>query len=283
MSEYGQWHKENLPIGKPMLGLGKEMLYGSNKQYFWYNGSDLRVLVDTNQGGSIGDLRPYIGKFEMTTGPDSKFMEIASYPYIIHSIYRTGTVTHSADGARTTLYVSDGNEKFDLCYFRTKVSGVERKEDFIKLKLNPITINFKNGNKAKIETSYEFLGDGKINIIREIDTDCENLSIQEYCKGCYGFTEYAENLNGIELIANDEKISFSYGGKSKNVPNCNKATAKIDQINVSINLEAIENNAKSAEIAEGHLFEPYYTLKLNYNMKKGKGVIKSCLNMMPIK
>ena len=79
VSEFGEFYKKNVPINKPSLAVGKDILYGSGKQYFWYQSPDFRILFDIHQGGSIGDLRPYAGEFESHTGPMSKMREINTY------------------------------------------------------------------------------------------------------------------------------------------------------------------------------------------------------------
>jgi len=62
MSEFGDWYKTNVPIDHTEVSLAKEILYGSGKHYFWYMNPQMRVLFDLSQGGSIGDLRPYMAE-----------------------------------------------------------------------------------------------------------------------------------------------------------------------------------------------------------------------------
>jgi hypothetical protein len=68
MSEFAAWYRQHVPIGRPQVALAKDVLYGSGKHYFWYVDPYFRVTVDAAQGGSIGDLRPYVGQFACVTG-----------------------------------------------------------------------------------------------------------------------------------------------------------------------------------------------------------------------
>lgn len=285
MGEFGEWYRENIPMGKPAVALGKEMLYGSGKHYFWISSPSYRVLVDINQGGSIGDLRPYAGHFESFSGPDSPRREIASYPYIIQSHLRTGTVNHYSDGTRTTLYVSNGEETKDLCYIPSKAEKIQRSGNTVTLTLAPVEVGFKNGLKAKIGTVYEFDSEGKIIIRRsliDVSDNSAELEIQEYFKGCYGFTEYAEDMHGIILsVDNDNSrfIAFEYTSRSIKADNGQKASAAIPQVNTLVSLESVSSEAQSSEVAEGHLFNPYYTLKLNYILSQKTTEVATCLKI----
>lgn len=58
MTLFGRWYRDHRSCAESQVFLAKEMLYGSGKHYVWYLDPDMRVLIDTAQGGSIGDLRP---------------------------------------------------------------------------------------------------------------------------------------------------------------------------------------------------------------------------------
>lgn len=286
MKEFGDWFRDNIPIGKPNVALGKEILFGSGKHYFWYIDPYFRVLIDSNQGGSIGDIRPYAGRFAAHSGPDSPMREIASYPYIIQSQLRSGAQHHSADdGARTTLFVLNGEEKLDLCYCSTKVAAVERGDEVTKVRLTPASLLFKNGLQVEIETIYEFYPNGIIMIRRKLvrtSDQAAKIGIQEYFKGCYGFTEYAEDLHGIilEVEGDDHKeLVYDYNSEWIQVPNGTKASASIPPIQTYISLEPAEGTALSAEAAEGHLFNPYYSLKLHYELSENRKEAVTCLTI----
>ena len=202
MGEFSNWYKENMSIGKSQVALAKDILYDSKKQYFWYIDPYMRVTLDANQAGSICDLRPYAGQLACTTGPDSKDKCYGSYPYVIHSQYRSGAAHHFEDGARTTLKVIYGEEKLDLCTCRTYIKSVDSNEEGTHVKFSPAKLTFSNGLTCSLETVYHFKGKGNILLERrllELSDPTAVIRIQEYVKGCYGITEYPENMEEIKL------------------------------------------------------------------------------------
>jgi hypothetical protein len=284
MSEFGEWYKKNIPIGKPEVYLAKELLYGSGKHYFWYIDPYIRVLIDTNLGGSIGDLRPYAAQLERSTGADSPYLMYGSHPYIIHSQYRSGISHHYADGARATLMVSYGQETIDIGTCRTKCASVSRDDEGTHVTLTPAEINFKSGLSLSIVTTYHFLKNGKIIIDREIadisDANAE-IEITEYFKGCYGVTEYPEDMRGIILSANgdtEESIVYEYRNRKIKVANAKSVSAIIPQIQTEVVMEPGNEPCISGRAIEGYLFNPYFTLELKYKTKKGKKV-GTCLQI----
>lgn len=276
MGEFADWYKENIPIGKPEVYLAKEMLYGSQKHYFWYIDPHMRVLVDTSQGGSIGDLRPYAAGLERFTGPDSPQLMYGSYPYIIHSQYRTGISHHHADGSRTTLLVSYKGEVKDLGNCRTKVECITRDEEGTHVTLTPSELIFQEGLEAAITTTYHFIGEGKIVIERElthISDIAARLEVIEYFKGCYGITEYPEDMHGILLSAKGKMeksrvYQYEYGKLS--VDDALSVSAQIPQVQTEIRLEAVGVPCVMGTITEGYLFNPYFTLEMKSTLKEGE-------------
>jgi hypothetical protein len=282
MSEFAVWFRKNIPLGQPVVNFAKEILYGSGKHYFWYLDPDFRVVIDANLAGSIGDLRPYIAQVAGFTGPDSPSLAIGSYPYIIHSQYRTGLSHHAFDGARTTLFVCHGDEIIDLASHRTKVTEIHRDSNGTNIKLAPIKLYFCDGLSVTIETSYDFPGNGHININRRIidisDRSAE-LKIIEYFKGCYGTTEYPEDMHEIQLMvrgAQDKQINFTYRDQEIHTTEASSVFAVIPQINTVVRLEAAGEKAEIGYAEEGHLFNPYYTLKMQYPVQIGQE-IHTCL------
>lgn len=275
-SEFGEYYKKNIPIEKPTVALAKEMLYGSGKHYFWICSPAVRALVDCNQGGSIGDLRPFIGEFEAFTGVDSPMKEINTYPYLIQSQIRTGTKTHFADGSRTTLFVKCGAEEIDCCFVQTKTEKIERVGNNVTLTLTPMEIKFKNGEYARIQTLYEFSNNGEIKIKRKILEKSTLIELREYFKGCYGFTEYPEDLSDITLFADDEILKFSYNAHSIEKKDCKKAGAVIPGANVTAEYISDKNIKANAKISDGYLFNPYYTFELKYKIVEEKECV-TCL------
>ncbi len=279
MSEYGDYYRKNVPIGIQTAAVAKDILYGSGKHFFWLMSNGYRVLVDAFQGGSIGDLRPYAGKYEAFTGIDAKRPLMNSYPYIIQSQMRTGVRTHYGDGSRTTLLVKHGDETLDMCFYPTKVLDVKRDENSTTLTLTPVTMKFKDGYEIKIQTVYNFKTDDieiERHILEKFEGECE---VCEYFNGCYGFTEYPEEMRGITFGVDDVSENYLYKKRTVSVDGGKCAYAEIPQITTRVELCA--DDADVAQACEGELFIPYYTLKL-YRKINGTEVIKSWLKMKKI-
>ena len=279
MNEYCKYYRRTVPIGSQTAAVAKDIIYDSGKHYFWLMSNGYRVLVDAFQGGSIGDLRPYAGKYEAFTGLDAEKPLINSYPFIIQSQLRSGVKHHYGDGSRTTLLVTHGGETLDMCFYPTKVSDVKRTEKTTIVKLTPVTMKFKDGYEIKIQTVYDF-GENDIGIERHIleksEGECE---LCEYLKGSYGFTEYPEEMRGITLGVDDKSEKYLYKKQSVRVENGKCTYAEIPQITTRVELCAEESDW--AEADDGELFIPYYTLKLNKKINE-TGVMKSWLKLKKI-
>jgi len=284
MSEFARWYRANRPIGTPEVYWAKEMLYGSGKHYFWYIDPEVRVLVDPTQGGSIGDLRPYAARLPGFTGPDSPTLAIGSYPYLIQSQHRTGLPNHFADGARTTLEVRCGEDTVDLCTCPTVVDSVDQSEDGYSVRLRAAEISFSSGITAEIVTTYSFPGDGRILMRRELQSVSDpsvELQLREYIKGCWGYTEYPEDMHGIVLSVRGEKtesLSYEYRSRALSLKSANSATVRLPRINSELTFESLDGPVELGEAIEGHLFSPYYTLSLTRSMKNG-GSWNTCLSV----
>ena len=283
-SEFAEEYKRTFPIGKQTVGIGKDILMDSGKQYYWVFDTNYRALVDAFQGGSIGDLRPYAGKYDAITGPEAANgrYHMNSYPYLIHSQYRSGYKNHYEDGARTTLKLTHAGETLDLCAYNTRIEGFERTETSSTMWLAPVDIVFDDGLKFKLQTVYKFLPDGKIEIIRKIfDSNDASASVelQEYVKACYGFTEYAEDMKNIELKKKKKKVlDYTYNNTNIVTENGKEVAAVIPQITTEFKLGTDEKTV-STEVSDGHLFSPYYVMKLNYNVTTENKEVASWLQI----
>lgn len=285
MSEYGEWFTANVKPGGSQVHLAKEILYGSKKQIFWYIDPHLRATVDINLGGSIGDLRPYIGKLPRSTGADSPHLVYGSYPYCIHSQYRTGISHHFCDGSRTTLLIGCNGETIDCARYRCAVAAVRLDQHSTELQLMPLSIHFASGETVELQTLYRFVNDGTIEIIRRVaqapGSPPQLLTLTEYVKGCWGSTEYPEDMHGIRLgLETDplQTLDWQYEGRTLAAPDVKATWARIPQLNSQLSLQSLEGAAKGGQATEGILFNPYYTLKLDYTIKE-TGVCRSCLKI----
>ncbi len=283
IEEFADYYRKNVPVGHTEVAVAKDILYGSGKHYFWLCNPDYRVLIDTFQGGSIGDLRPYIGKYESFTGVDSPSLTMNSYPYVIQSQYRTGTKNHCFDGSRTTLFVKHGGETLDMCFYPTKVEDVKRSNEESSLTLTPVTMKFKDGLEVKLQTVYVFKKGGDIEIKRRILDASDKkavIELQEYVKACYGFTEYPENMKGIELAIDGRAVhTYDYSNKTFTGCGADEVSAKIPAINTELALTAVSDEPDTVEVSDGHLFTPFYVMKLNYIASTNEKEITSCLKV----
>ena len=282
MTEFAEWYLANKPIGTTEVAVAKDILYDSGKHYFWVCNPDYRVLVDTFQGGSIGDLRPYIGKYASYTGPHSPSLAMNSYPYVIQSQYRTGVKTHSSDGSRTTLFVRHANEQLDLCYYHSKVADVARDGNNTTLTLKPVTLTFKDGLTLTIETVYRFTAGGNIEMTRRIlniSEPVDDLVFEEYVKGCYGFTEYPENMKDIDLCLDGDKVcDYCFSFSKYTSDTASEASAIIPNISTEIALHSVTRRPDSVTVEDGTLFSPYYVLRNTYKLNDEKE-IPTCLQL----
>ena len=288
LSEFGAWYRKNVPLEKPQVALAKEILYGSGKHYFWYVDPSCRVLIDTAQGGSIGDLRPYAAKYPCSTGPHTQQLIYGSYPYLIHSQYRTGYIDHYADGSRTTLLVQHGQQQLDLCAYPTRCAKIERDAQGTHLHLSPVTLKFRDGFQVTIETRYHFPGGGVIGVERlltNMSDPAGTVTLDEYIKACYGITEYPQDMRGIELsIAgnNRQTLTYRYAGRNLQSPQTTSLRATIPAIQTELRLETAAIPAETGIASEGYLFNPYFTFQLRQTLRQGQTMTsRICLAQTP--
>ena len=72
LSEFADLYREDRPYTRPECTLWKDILYGSQRQHFWYVDPWMRFCLDMNQGGAMIDLRPYAAKLVRPCGVGTK-------------------------------------------------------------------------------------------------------------------------------------------------------------------------------------------------------------------
>ena len=95
MAEFADWFRANRGYEQPECALWKDILYGSQKQHFWYCDPYMRCCLDMNQGGAMIDLRPYAARLYRPCGIGTKNVQDVSYPFLIQANYRAGFFSHS--------------------------------------------------------------------------------------------------------------------------------------------------------------------------------------------
>ena len=287
MSEFADYYREKKHYTEPECALWRDILYGSEKQVFWYCDPYMRACVNMDQGGAIVDLRPYAAKLKWEVGIGTKHVQDASYPFLIQEKYRAGYFTHYAgEGTVRSAKVCYNGEEVDLCLCRTKAHFSEEKDAAGKvtriLTLDPVDIEFE-GLTVKLQTKEYFEeGSGAIRIERnilEMSDPTAKVEINEYMVACYGTTEYPEDMTGITLTAKGnttETITYEYKCREASVAGAKEVSAVIPAIETKVSLTT-ENDAEGY-IREGYAFSPMFTLGYKKTVSD-KEVFSTWLNL----
>ena len=287
MSEFADYYREKKHYTEPECALWRDILYGSEKQVFWYCDPYMRACVNMDQGGAIVDLRPYAAKLKWEVGIGTKHVQDASYPFLIQEKYRAGYFTHYAgEGTVRSAKVCYNGEEVDLCLCRTKAHFSEEKDAAGKvtriLTLDPVDIEFE-GLTVKLQTKEYFEeGSGAIRIERnilEMSDPTAKVEINEYMVACYGTTEYPEDMTGITLTAKGnttETITYEYKCREASVAGAKEVSAVIPAIETKVSLTT-EDDAEGY-IREGYAFSPMFTLGYKKTVSD-KEVFSTWLNL----
>ena len=271
MSEFADFYRECHPDYKRgECALWKDILYGSDKEYFWYADPALRTCLDFNQGGAMIDLRPYVARIPQKTGIGTENVYDASYPYLIQINYRAGFFTHYAGaGTIKSCKVSYHGQTADLCLCRT-MATYKKIDGGVKLIADPVTVTL-DGTDIKIRSTFTFEeGSGKVITKREILNNLpDEVTIEEYFTGAFGTTEYQADMTKITLSVGNEKMKFAYLGR-KIVKSADKKS-QIARVKIPNVHTTVEMGGKVDEYAveEGIAFSPVYHLSLKKSLKKG--------------
>lgn len=283
MAEFADFYRANKTYSQPECALWRDILYGSEKQLFWYADPYMRTCVDMNQGGALVDLRPYAAKIDWPVGIGTRHVQDASYPFLIQEKYRAGYFTHYAgEGTIKSCKIVYKGEEVDMCLCRTKAHFSEDDDTRI-LTLEPVEIEFYDLT-VKMQTTFYFVeGSSEIRIKREIlkmsNPDAE-VEIQEYFTGCYGTTEYPEDMSDIILSVTgpeeEQNIRYAYKCREAEAEHAQKVEVLIPNISTKASVGAKED--VTGYIREGYAFSPMYTLGLKKMMKEGE-VLNSWLKV----
>lgn len=274
MAEFADHYRQVKHYTEPECALWRDILYGSDKQLFWYCDPYMRACVNMDQGGAIVDLRPYAAKLPWPVGIGTKHIQDASYPFLIQEKYRAGYFTHYAgEGTVRSAKVCHNGEEVDLCLCRTKGQFSQQGNDRI-LTLDPVEIQFADLT-VKMQTVITFpegTGDIKIdrNILELSDPDAE-VTITEYMVGCYGTTEYTEDMTSLTLgVAagdNSQEIPYEYQCRELKVQNAQAVWCKLPPIQTLVGMTC-EGRDKMGFVREGYAFSPMFTLGYTGTLKE---------------
>lgn len=284
MSEFADYYRAKKTYKEPECALWRDILYGSDKQVFWYADPYMRACINMDQGGALVDLRPYVSKLEWKVGIGTPHVQDASYPFLIQEKYRAGYFTHYAgEGTIRSAKISHGGEEVDLCLCRTKAHFTETKDAKI-LTLDPVDIEFYDLT-VTLQTVITFeKGSSAVKYERKIlkmsDPDAE-VTINEYMVGCYGTTEYPEDMTNITLAVtggdNEGSVKYEYKCREIASKGASEASALIPDIDTLVSLKTDAKDA-SVYIREGYAFSPMYTLGMNKKITEGE-VVTTWLNL----
>lgn len=267
MRELADHYRKTHDYTQPECALWRDILYGSEKQTFWYCDPFMRAAIDMNQGGAIFDLRPYVAKLETEMGVGTKHIQDVSYPFLIQANYRAGFFTHYAgEGTIRSCKVSYGGEEADLCLCRTKAHFSEDGNTRV-LTLDPVELKLADLT-ATVQTVYRFEeGSAAIAVERRVlsvDKPGVKLHFSEYMTACYGTTEYPEDMTGVTLSVGDgassEIIEYAYKCREESIAHATIASAVVPQIQTRVSLEC--NDAERGSVREGYAFSPMFTLEM---------------------
>ena len=278
MAEFADYYRSKKTYKEPECALWRDILYGSEKQVFWYADPYMRACINMDQGGALVDLRPYVAKLDWKVGIGTPHVQDASYPFLIQEKYRAGYFTHYAgEGTVRSAKISYGGEEVDLCLCRTKAHYSET-EDRKILTLDPVDIEFFDLT-VTLQTVITFEeGSSKIKYERKIlkmsDPDAD-VTINEYMVGCYGTTEYPEDMTNITLKVSggSSEGSLKYAYKCREIASegGKEASAVIPDIDTCVSISTDKDDAVTY-IKEGYAFSPMYTIGVTQKIKEGEDV-----------
>lgn len=279
MAEFADFYRQNKHYGEPEVALWNDILYGGDKQLFWYYDPSFRFCLDMNQSGAMIDLRPYASKLYWPTGIGTDHIYDASFPYIIQANYRAGYFTHyKGEGTLKSCKVTYDGETVDLALCRTK-GHLESLPHKKILTLDPVTIDFHDDVHVTIVSKFIIEeNSGVIQTIREIsDTNIDvEIELNEYLVGAYGTTEYSLDMHGITLSVNNQTLSYEY--KCRHLEEKDAvAKIKIPQIDTLLEMNSDSNNYL-AYVNEGYAFSPMFTLGVK-KILKNKEAFSTCLKV----
>ncbi len=269
MAEFADFYRQQHPdYSRGECALWKDILYGSNKEYFWYCSPHMRLCLDFNQGGAMIDLRPYAARIPQHTGIGTENVYDASYPYLIQINYRAGYFTHYAGaGTIKSCRISCRGQSADLCLCRT-MATYEKLPQGVRLTADPVTVSL-GGLEIVVQSVFTMdENTGLVITQRKILNDLggEEVTFEEYFTGGFGTTEYQADMTGLTLGVDGETMDYTYHGRKLEKANAQEAFVNIPQIGTQV---AMGGDNDTAMVEEGIAFSPVYHLGLKKTIKEG--------------
>ena len=105
--------------------------------------------------------------------------------------------------------------------------------------------------------------------ILEMSDPSAEVTLNEYMVGCYGTTEYPEDMQGIKLSVSGngkaESLDYEYRCREISQPGADVSEAVIPAIETKVSLRG--DGDGSAYIREGYAFSPMFTLGYERKIK----------------
>ncbi len=284
MSEFADYYRQKKHYTEPECALWRDILYGSKKQLFWYCDPYMRACVNMDQGGAIVDLRPSVAKLDWPVGIGTSHVQDASYPFLIQEKYRAGYFTHYAgEGTIRSAKVCHNGEEVDLCLCPTKAHFSQQGGDRV-LTLDPVEIVFADLT-VQLQTVITFPeGGSTIRIDRNVlsmSDPAADVTINEYMVGCYGTTEYTEDMSSLTLAVeageNGAVIPYEYKCREAAAPDAERVLCKLPPIETLVSLTC-QGREKTGYVKEGYAFSPMFTLGYTAKLQE-KEVVATWLNL----
>ena len=287
MAEFADHFRAKKTYTEPECALWRDILYGSDKQLFWYCDPYMRACINMYQGGALVDLRPYAAKLEWPVGIGTPHVQDASYPFLIQEKYRAGYFTHYAgEGTIRSAKLIYNGEEVDLALCRTSATyseeimeeitgcevdaaGTDGKNASVKkriLTLKPVDIEFTDLT-VKLQTRVIFTEDtGEITYERIVlsmsDPDAK-VTLNEYMVACYGTTEYPEDMTPLKLSIDgpegSRSIDYEYKCREDEMRCATSVSCVIPPVETKVSM-GCEKKDSTGYIREGYAFSPMFTL-----------------------
>ena len=142
------------------------------------------------------------------------------------------------------------------------------------LTLEPVEVVFSDVS-VKIQTVITFAeGTGDIRFERKVlemsDPDAE-VTICEYMVGCYGTTEYSEDMTALTLAVVSGKethsIHYEYKCRELSMQNADETVCVLPPVDTRVSMEA-QGRDKCGFVKEGYAFSPMFTLGFTGTLKE---------------
>ena len=101
------------------------------------------------------------------------------------------------------------------------------------------------------------------------DPDAQ-VTINEYMVGCYGTTEYTEDMTSLTLGVDGEKIDYAYRCWELSGENAGEVWCKLPPIETRVAMTC-QGRDKTGYIKEGYAFSPMFTLGYTGTLKEKEG------------